>query len=74
MSGKPPRKPRNAAVASEKEGDSDAVLERFLIENHDAIEAKLQEARAEIADGKIAPLEPLPKLLREARRYAKARR
>ena len=73
MNGKPSRKPR-AAGANSKAASSEDALERFLIENHDEVAVKLEEARAEIAAGKVAPLESLPKLLRDARRYAKTRR
>lgn len=54
-------------------GRDDDALERFLVENRDEIAAKLEEAQADIVAGRVALLEPLPKLLRDARRYAKAR-
>ncbi|HEY5608498.1 MAG TPA: hypothetical protein VIM38_09195 [Alphaproteobacteria bacterium] len=52
----------------------DDAMERFIAENRDAIDDRLQQARASLAAGKGAPLESLPELLRAARRYAKARR
>jgi hypothetical protein len=51
---------------------SDAEMERYLAANHDEIEAKLAEARASIARGEAAPMEPLHVLLRQARKHAKA--
>lgn len=65
------KKPRQDAVL-DREG-SDADLDRYLAEHHDSVAAKLAKARASIAQGEAAPLEPLPVLLREARRQAKAR-
>jgi hypothetical protein len=50
---------------------TDAEIERFLAERHDEVETKLAEARKSIARGEAAPLEPLPMLLRQARRSAK---
>ena len=58
--------------ATRDEARSDAELERFIADHHDEIEGKLQEARASIARGDVAPLEPLEVLLRDARRYRKA--
>jgi hypothetical protein len=52
--------------------DEDADVERFLVENHKEVATKLEEARASIARGKAAPLEPLHVLLRDARRNHKA--
>lgn len=51
-----------------RETGNDVELDRYLAENHDEIEAKLDEAREEIAAGRAAPLEPLPDLLRAARK------
>jgi len=51
---------------------SDAEMELFIAEHGDEIEAKLQKARASIARGDVAPLEPLEVLLRDARRRLKA--
>jgi hypothetical protein len=53
---------------------ADADLERFLVDHHDEVEAKLQQARQSIARGRVKPLESLPALLRAARRHAKAAR
>jgi hypothetical protein len=72
MSSRPARRPRTAGAS--KNAHSEEALERFLVENRDEINAKLEEARVSIAAGKVAPLESLPELLRAARRYAKTRR
>jgi hypothetical protein len=63
-----PRSPRRA------EPVADTDLERFLVDHHDEIDAKLQKARQSIARGRVKALEPLPTLLRAARRHAKAAR
>ena len=47
--------------------DADADLDRFLVENHDDIAAKLAAGREQVARGEAAPLEPLKTLLRDAR-------
>lgn len=51
---------------------SDADLDRVLAERHDEVAAKLAKARASIARGEAAPLEPLAVLLRTARAHAKS--
>jgi hypothetical protein len=56
------------------EAVTDAEIERFLAERHDEVETKLVEARKSIARGEAAFLEPLPTLLRQARRSAKTGR
>jgi hypothetical protein len=56
------------------EAVADTEIERFLADRHDEVEAKLDEARKSIARGDTTALEPLPTLLREARRSAKAAR
>jgi hypothetical protein len=68
------RTSRKPAPISETgdEAVPDAEIERFLAEHHDEVEAKLAEARKSIARGESAPLEPLPTLLRQARRSAKS--
>jgi hypothetical protein len=53
---------------------TDTDLESFLAEHHEAVEAKLQKARQSIARGRVKALEPLPTLLRDARRNAKTAR
>jgi len=63
-----------AAFADRGEDADDAEIERYLADNHDRIEAKLAEARASIARGEAAPLEPLSVLLREARKQARSDR
>ena len=46
---------------------ADADLDRFLVENHDDIAAKLAAGREQVARGEVTPLEPLETLLRDAR-------
>jgi hypothetical protein len=58
----------------EDEAVTDTEIERFLADRHDEIEVKLDKARKSIARGDAAALEPLPALLRRARRSAKAAR
>jgi hypothetical protein len=53
------------------EAVTDAEIEHFLAERHHEVEAKLAEARTSIVRGEAAALEPLPTLLRQARRSAK---
>lgn len=53
---------QRAAVA-----DTDADIDRFLIDNHDDVAAKLAAGREQVARGEAAPLEPLETLLRDAR-------
>jgi hypothetical protein len=73
MSTKTNRQARATSFQPRDETASDAETERFLADHHDEIEAKLRKARESIARGKAKPLEPLPVLLREARRRGKAR-
>ena len=47
--------------------DTDADIDRFLIDNHDDVAAKLAAGREQVARGEAAPLEPLETLLRDAR-------
>ncbi len=47
--------------------DTDADIDRFLVDSHDDIAAKLAAGREQIARGEAAPLEPLDALLRDAR-------
>ena len=47
--------------------DMDADIDQFLADNHDYIEAKLAEARDQIARGEARPIEPLESFLRKAR-------
>ena len=47
--------------------DADVDLDRFMLENHDDIAAKLAAGRAQVARGEASPLEPLETLLRDAR-------
>jgi len=66
-------KTRKRAPLSETTDDAvtDGEIDRFLASQHRAIEAKLAAARRSIKRGNVSPLEPLPKLLRAARRDAK---
>jgi len=64
---------RPETFATAHETATDAETERYLVEHHDEVEAKLDEARAEVAAGKAAPLEPLADLLRAARRQSRAK-
>jgi hypothetical protein len=47
--------------------DTDADIDRFLIDNHRDIAAKLAAGREQVARGEAAALEPLDDLLRDAR-------
>lgn len=64
---------RSAEFRSRHEAATDDETERFLADHHQEVEAKLQNARASIARGEAAPLEPLPVILRAARKRDKAR-
>jgi len=74
MSARPTSRKRGPIINIEDEAVSDLEIERFLADRHDEVQAKLDEARKSIARGEAAALEPLPKLLREARRSPKAAR
>ena len=52
---------------------SDAQMERFLRDNHAAIDAQLQDAKRSIDRGEAEPLESLPELLRYVRKAQKNR-
>jgi hypothetical protein len=58
---------------SKTESAENTALEQYLVDHHDEVEAQLEEARAEIAEDKAAPLEPLTDLLRDARRRRRAK-
>jgi hypothetical protein len=47
--------------------DTDADIDRFIIEHHGEFAAKLAAAQAEIARGEVSTLEPLEELLKDAR-------
>lgn len=47
--------------------DPDADIDRFLIDSHDDVAAKLAAGREQIARAEAASLEPLETLLRDAR-------
>jgi hypothetical protein len=57
----------HATFADRAEDADDAEMARYLTDNHNRIEAKLAEARASIARGEAAPLEPLHVFLQRAR-------
>jgi hypothetical protein len=67
-------RPKSSRVRPPAAPPVDAELEGFLAERHDEVEAKLQKARRSIARGRVKLLEPLPSLLRAARRRAKTER
>jgi hypothetical protein len=74
MIGKPTsRKPAPSTEVAE-EAITETEIEQSLTERRPEIEAKLADARQSILRGDIAPLEPLPALLRIARRNAKGSR
>jgi len=56
------------------ENMSDAEMDRLLADRHDEIEELLEEARASISRGDVAPLEPLHMFLRRAHERFKANR
>jgi hypothetical protein len=74
MSIKPRSRKRSQIRDFADEAVDDAEIERFLGDRHSEIEEKLNEARKSIARGDATALEPLPTLLRGARRSAKAAR
>ena len=53
---------------------TEADMERYIRENRAHINGLLKEAQDDIAAGRFAPLEPLPVLLQEARKYHKSKR
>lgn len=67
-------KAKHSATKSPKIIGETPDIERFLVENHKEVAAKLEDARTSIARGEAEPLEPLPVLLRDARRHYKATR
>ena len=67
-----PEQKKRRTFASKAESAANTALEQYLADHRDEVEAQLEEARAEIAAGKAAPLEPLTDLLREVRRGRRA--
>ncbi len=67
-------KPKRKVPLIPDEAISEAEMERWLRDNHDEISAKLEEARASIRRGDVAPMPPLSELLASARRYHRSRR
>lgn len=56
------------ALLEELEDDlSDAEMDQLLVERHDEIQALLDEAREDIAAGRVSELEPIQEFLRKAR-------
>ncbi len=53
---------------------TEADMERYMRENRAHINELIREAQEDIAAGRFAELEPLPVLLREARKYARNKR
>jgi hypothetical protein len=74
MSAKPMSRKRVPISDIGDEAVSDTEIERFLVDRHDEVAAKLDEARKSIARGDATALEPLPTLLRGARRSVKPAR
>ena len=57
------------------DGDvTEADMERYIRDNRAPINDLIREAQEDIAAGRFAEWEPLPVLLREARKYAKNKR
>ena len=54
-------------TATAAHADPDLDFDRFLLENHDDVAAKLAAGREQVARGEATPLEPLETLLRDAR-------
>ena len=74
MSTKPITRKRASIQDIGDEAVTETEIERFLADRHDELEVKLNAARKSIARGNATPLEPLPTLLRGARRSAKSAR
>ncbi len=57
------------------DGDvTDADMERYIRDNRAEINILLKEAQDDIANGRVAELEPLPEFLRKVRKAYRARR
>jgi hypothetical protein len=67
-------KPKRKLSAFPGADVTEADMERHIRENRAYINGLLKEAQDDIAAGRFAELEPLPVLLREARKYAKSKR
>ncbi len=67
-------KPKRKLSAVPGDDVTEADMERYIRENRAHINGLLKEAQDDIAAGRFAELEPLPVLLREARKYAKSKR
>ena len=52
---------------------TDAQMQQYFRDNRAAINTKLQEALDDIAHGRVAPMPPLPKLLKELHKLYKSR-
>jgi hypothetical protein len=71
MVAKTNRRTRSAEFRTPDEAVGDDDIERFLKEHHQDVAEKLREARASIARGEVKPLDPLPVLLRKARKRSR---
>ena len=66
-------KPKSKQPLIPDDNVTDAQMEKFLRDNHASISRKLLAAKREMEAGKCASLEPLDKILADARKYAKRR-
>lgn len=67
-------KPKRKLALFPGDDVTDADMERWIRDNRAEIDVLLKEAQDDIAAGRVAELEPLPILLRQAREYAKRKR
>jgi len=67
-------KPKHGFPLLPNDQVTEADMERYLRGNRAHVNELIREAQEDIAAGRFAELEPLPVLLREARRYAKSKR
>jgi hypothetical protein len=67
-------KPKQKLLALPDDKITDADMERHIRENRAHINDLIREAQDDIAAGRFAEWEPLPVLLREARKYSKNKR
>lgn len=67
-------KPKRGLPITPDGNVTEADIERHIRENRAGINELIREAQEDIAAGRFAEWEPLPVLLREARKYSKAKR
>ena len=67
-------KPKRGIPLTKVSAPTDARMDKYLRENHAAVDSELQAAKRAIDRGEATPLESLPELLKIVRRARKPQR